>query len=77
MGIVFFKREWYYDGGVWDNVYLKMILYFIIFFSMVLLLRRICLMDEFFNIWFDVFISYFIKRGYKYCFIKDEIDKVC
>ena len=45
-------------------------------FSMALRLRRICSTDEFFNTRSDAFTSHLIKRGYKYRFIKDEIDKV-
>ena len=45
-------------------------------FSMALRLRRICSTDEFFNTLSDALTSHLIKRGYKYRFIKDEIDKV-
>ena len=45
-------------------------------FSMALRLRRICSTDEFFNTRSDALTSHLIKRGYKYRFIKDEIDKV-
>ena len=45
-------------------------------FSMALRLRRICSTDEFFNTRSDALASHLIKRGYKYRFIKDEIDKV-
>ena len=45
-------------------------------FSMALRLRRICSMDEFFNTRSDALTSHLIKSGYKYRFIKDEIDKV-
>ena len=45
-------------------------------FSMALRLRRICSTDEFFNARSDALTSHLIKRGYKYRFIKDEIDKV-
>ena len=43
---------------------------------MALRLRRICSTDEFFNTRPDALASHLIKRGYKYRFIKDEIDKV-
>ena len=43
---------------------------------MALRLRRIFSMDEFFNTRSDALTSHLIKRGYKYRFIKDEIDKV-
>ena len=45
-------------------------------FSMALRLKRICSTDEFFNTRSDALTSHLIKRGYKYRFIKDEIDKV-
>ena len=45
-------------------------------FSMALRLRRVCSTDEFFNTRSDALTSHLIKRGYKYRFIKDEIDKV-
>ena len=45
-------------------------------FSMALRLRRICSTDEFFNTRSDALTSHLLKRGYKYRFIKDEIDKV-
>ena len=45
-------------------------------FSMALRLRRICSTDEFVNTRSDALTSHLIKRGYKYRFIKDEIDKV-
>ena len=45
-------------------------------FSMALRLRRICSTDEFFNTRSDALTSHLIKRGYKYRFVKDEIDKV-
>ena len=45
-------------------------------FSMALRLRRIYSTDEFFNTRRDALTSHLIKRGYKYHFIKDGIDKV-
>ena len=47
-----------------------------ILLSMALRLRRICSTDEFFNTRSDALTSHLIKRGYKYRFIKDKIDKV-
>ena len=43
---------------------------------MALRLRRICSTHEFFNTRSDALTSHLIKRGYKYRFIKNEIDKV-
>ena len=45
-------------------------------FSMALRLGRICSTDEFFSTRSDALTSHLIHRGYKYRFIKDEIDKV-
>ena len=43
---------------------------------MALRLRRICSTEEFFNTRSDALTSHLIKSGYKYRFIKDEIDRV-